>query len=173
MTSPQWKITLHWTAGTHKVSPLDLRHYHFIYDGEGNEHKGVYDIDNNIPPYTKGYAAHCSKANAYNIGLSMACMAGFNAFKKNSPYMMTRTQFEAMCSKAAELHLNPKYKVPIQNIKTHFERGIDDKSAGKQTDNIGKIDIVYLPFEPNLAALEVGTYIRSKILWYAKKKIQL
>ena len=62
-------------------------------------------------------------------------------------------------------YLSNKYGILIteNSVFTHYE--FDRK---KQTPQ-GKIDIIYLPFLPNLQLNRIGSYLRNKAEWYKKK----
>lgn len=164
----RWRATVHWTAGRHTPNLTDIGHYHVLITGDGNVVSGKYKPENNIPPYSAGYAAHCHKQNSYNIGIALCGMFNYSPGHP-SPAPITKVQFEKLCEVCAELSLHEIYRVPVADIKTHYERGEMDKKLGVWSLNIGKLDITHLPFEPSLKPEEIGNHMRQKILWYRQK----
>ena len=90
-------------------------------------------------------------------------MAGFNLNKKETKYPLTQKQIETLCCLAA--YLSVKYGILIteKSLFTHYEF---DRLKKKPE---GKIDIIYLPYLPNLQIIRVGGYLRNKAVWYRKK----
>ena len=54
--------------------------------------------------------------------------------------------------------------IPItpDTVLTHYEFGIKHP----KTTSAGKIDITFLPHQANLDKLQIGDFIRNKVLWY-------
>ena len=166
------KITIHWTVGRYIPNDTDLHSYHYLFDDKGKEYKGIYSIKDNLNTKDNIYCHHCAGLNTNNIGIAACAM-----YKdKNEYYPITQKQMEAIFHKCAELAI--KYNIPITDeyIMTHYEVGkkvISGKIPKNRLtkDNIGKKDINYLPYLPQLNADEIGDYIRNKILYYYKKLI--
>ena len=156
------RIILHWSAGAHTASTLDLEHYHFVIDGQGRVHKGKHPVSANAGPLRSGaYAAHTLNANTGSIGVALAAMAGaqerpFSAGK----YPITPAQVDALATLCADLCR--QYDIPVsrQTVLTHAEvqptLGITQQ---------GKWDIAWLP---GMAApgnpVAVGDQIRALIV---------
>lgn len=155
-----WKITLHWTAGTNQVSALDKQHYHFIVDGNGDVHRGIHTVEDNLNTSDGKYAAHASMANTKNIGVSLAGMAGATESPFNAgSHPINETQLDVACKLMADL--SKQYSVPIndKSVLTHAE--IQPNLGIKQS---GKWDITRLPWRDDLRGHKaVGDYIRSKV----------
>lgn len=157
------KIIIHWTAGAYKPNATDLEHYHFLIDGEGQKHEGKYRPEDNENCNDGKYAAHTGGGNTGAIGVSMCAMAGFVSQNNCGKYPITPVQLEACFKLCAEL--SKKYDIPIENIMTHYEFGLNHP----KTASHGKIDITYLPPYPEVKKNEVGGFIRNKIRWYLLK----
>lgn len=154
------KIIIHWTAGTHTPNAVELKHYHYLVDGEGKVHRGIYKPEDNEDCTDGHYAAHTGGGNTGAIGVAMCAMAGFTSSIKAGSYPITPVQLEACFKLCADL--SKKYGIAVQNIMTHYEFGLNHPS----TTSRGKIDIVYLPPYPTVKSNEVGGFIRNKIKWY-------
>lgn len=156
------RIILHWSAGAHTASTLDLAHYHFVIDGQGRVHKGKHPVSANAGPLRAGaYAAHTLNANTGSIGVALAAMAGaqerpFRAGK----YPITPAQVDALAALCADLCR--QYDIPVsrQTVLSHAEvqptLGITQR---------GKWDVTWLPgmSEPG-APVAVGDMIRARIV---------
>jgi len=161
-----WLLTMHWTAGSYVASDFDRQFYHDLIDGQGRHVPGKFQPEANIPILRNGqYAAHCGGGNSYNIGLAICGMAGFQSTDNPGRFPLTRKSFEAACKRAAVRC--DQYKIPIvsDRVFTHYEFG--RRHPG--TSSAGKIDIIYLPFEPSLHRDEVGDFMRNKVRWYLSK----
>ena len=159
------KITIHWTAGTNYPNEHDKKCYHFLVDKDGKVINGVYRPEDNINCNDGKYAQHCGGGNTGNIGISMCGMAGFTSRANVGKYPITAKQFEACCKKVAELCLRYNILVSDKTVFTHMEFG----KTHPNTTSAGKIDICYLPHQPQLKSNEIGNYIRNKVLWYYYK----
>ena len=151
------KIVIHWSAGSNNVCAVDKKSYHYIISGSGQVVNGDYKPEDNINCKDGKYAAHCGGGNTGAIGVSMAGMYGFNVQTKVSKYPLTKVQFDKCIQLCAELCL--KYKIPVNNCMTHYEFG----KLHPETSSKGKIDIVYLPFNPTIKQNEIGAFIRAQI----------
>lgn len=134
------RIILHWSAGTHTPSALDLSHYHYVVDGAGRVHTGK-PVAANRAPLSSGYAAHTRNCNTDSIGIAVAAMAGaqerpFSAGR----YPITEPQIEAFVRLAADLAR--EYGIPItrRTILSHAE--VQPTLGIAQA---GKWDIAWLP----------------------------
>ena len=154
------KIIIHWTAGGYTPNSTDLEHYHFLIDGEGITHNGKYRPEDNENCSDGKYAAHTGGGNTNAIGVSMCAMAGFKSSSDCGKYPIKPKQLEACFKLCAELC--KKYNIPVENVWTHYEFGINHPDTSSQ----GKIDIIYLPPYPQVKRNEVGGFIRNKIRWY-------
>lgn len=135
------RIILHWSAGTHTVSALDRRHYHFIIDGAGAVHTGTHKPEANERPVSGKYAAHTLNCNTGSIGVALAAMAGaverpFDAGK----YPITADQVDALIALAARLCA--QYGIPVSR-KTVLSHAEVQPSLG--IAQRGKWDIAWLP----------------------------
>lgn len=73
------RIIWHHTGGGYTPSPVDLRAYHIVINGDGEAVPGLHPIEANAPgrPLEPGrYAAHTAGLNTGAIGISVAGMAG-------------------------------------------------------------------------------------------------
>lgn len=155
-----WKITLHWTAGTNTASDLDKQHYHYIVDADGTISSGVHTPEDNKNCSDGNYAAHVLNCNNYNIGVAMAGMYG----AVESPlyvgkYPITKTQMQAAATLVAKLA--DKYGVPVEptRILTHAE--IQPNLGVRQK---GKWDVTVLPWDGTVTGhAAVGNYFRSLV----------
>lgn len=156
------RIIVHWSAGSHTASTLDLQHYHFVIDGQGRTHRGVHPVSANAGSLKPGkYAAHTLNANTGSIGVALAAMAGaverpFSAGK----YPITPAQVEALAALCADLCR--QYDIPVspRTVLSHAEvqptLGIVQR---------GKWDIAWLPGMTAPAdPVAVGDQIRTRIV---------
>ena len=159
------RIIIHWTAGTYYPNSADKSHYHFLIDGSGNICQGVYVPEDNENCGDGRYAAHTGGGNTGSIGVALCGMYGFHGPNNVGKYPITRLQCERMFKFVAEL--SEKYKITISpdTVMTHNEFGLKNP----KTTSFGKIDIVYLPPFPNVSKVNIGDFIRNKILWYKNK----
>ena len=160
------KIIIHWTGGHTHPCQEDLEAYHFLVDGDGLVHPGVYEPEDNIDCYDGKYAQHCGGGNTGAIGVSACGMWKYNSKThtcEDSKDMITHVQMEALYSWVA--YLCKKYSIPIKNVMTHAEFGLTHpKSTSK-----GKTDINIIPWENLYGVEKVGDYIRNKIQWYYER----
>lgn len=160
------RICLHWTAGGPKATPFDRQFYHRLVNQDGHITLGLYRPEANIPPLRPGhYAAHLGGGNSNTIGWAVCGMAGFKNSRQVGSFPLTQIQCEAAFKgMAQDARL---YRIPIEpeTVFTHYEFG----KANPDTVSHGKIDIIYLPFEPTIKAGEIGDYMRNKVQWYFDK----
>lgn len=156
------RVILHWNAGTHDVSELDLEHYHLLVDGEGNVHVGEHSIKDNVSTGDDDYAVHTKGCNTKSIGVAVCCMGGArqNPFYAGK-WPMTEKQWETMARVTAELcH---KYQIPIDN-KHVLGHGEVQRNLGIKQN--GKWDPCALPWAPSLSVGQVMDQFRGKVKFY-------
>lgn len=156
------RIIVHWTAGGHKASGLDLTHYHLLIEGDGKLVRGLPTIDGNgIGSGQIGRrASHTLNCNTGSIGVSLCCMARavespFNA----GPSPMTREQWDALTPVLAALVRRYGAAVTDKTILTHAE--VQPNLGIRQR---GKWDITRLAFEPSIiGAKACGDLMRDRL----------
>jgi hypothetical protein len=158
------RIILHWTAGSHKATDFDRKHYHVLIEGDGKVVRGFPTIDlNGLPKAKTGYAAHTLNCNTGSIGLSMCAMGGNDVKERPlnaGKWPLTRSQWEAASTVAAELCAKYGIKVTPKTVLSHAE--VQANLGIKQR---GKWDIAVLPFDPSFnTAKEVGDRFRAEVL---------
>lgn len=149
-------IILHWSAGNYTPNATDKKHYHYLIDGQGNIHRGIYEPLDNLNCTDGKYAAHCGGGNTGRIGVAICCRKDINT-------PPTKKQVEAMCNLAAQLCV--AYGLKPKDCMTHAEFG----KKNPKTSSYGKIDINSLPYIGLRGIDEVGDYLRNKINWYYLK----
>jgi hypothetical protein len=149
-------IILHWTGGSYTPSPVDISHYHYCIDGDGELHIGNYTPEDNLDCTDGKYAAHCGGGNTGRIGIAICC-------RKDKQTQPTQKQVEAMCKLAAQCCI--AYGIKTQSCITHAEFG----QQNPKTSSKGKIDINYLAHAKLYGVKNVGDYLRNKINWYYKR----
>lgn len=154
------KLCAHWTAGTYNPCADDILAYHYLVDGTGKIFKGKYTIEDNDNCYDGKYAMHCGGGNTECIGIAVCAMAKFDLKNKKTEYPITQTQYESFCALAAYLSIN--YGIPNINTRIFTHAEFDKKKAEPE----GKIDILYLPFAPQIPASKIGNEFRKKVGWY-------
>ncbi len=157
------KIIIHWTAGGYFPTVGEKAFYHFLIDKDGNVHKGSFIPEDNEVCKPGRYAAHTGGGNTGSIGVSMCAMAGFKGKNSVGNYPITLKQFEACMKLCADLSAKYKIAVTPQTIMTHYEFG----RKNPKTTSAGKIDIIHIPPYPWVSQEDAGSFIRSKIKWYA------
>lgn len=154
------KLCGHWTAGTYNPCADDILAYHYLVDGTGQIFKGKYKIEDNDNCYDGKYAMHCGGGNTGCIGIAMCSMAEFDLKNKKTKYPITPKQYESFCALAAYLSIN--YGIPNINTRIFTHAEFDKRKAKPE----GKIDILYLPFAPQISASKIGNEFRKKVGWY-------
>jgi len=147
----------HWTGGIYKPNTHELECYHFLIDGNGKIHKGIYAPEDNIDCKDGRYAHHTGGGNTGRIAIAFCG-------EMNEAYPLKQIQIEAGCKLASELC--KKYYIPINGWTTHMEFG----EAHPDTTSHGKPDIYHLPCSHISGYKNVGNYLRSKIKWYYDKE---
>lgn len=160
------KIAIHWTAGLLNPTANDLLHYHFLINEKGEVVKGKYTPENNDNCQDGKYAPHLGGGNTGCIGVAICGMADYKGRHNRGKLQFNRKQFEACMKLCADLCL--KYNIPItpKTVFTHYEFG----KAHPKTSSAGKIDITFIPPYPDIKADDCGYFIRTKILWYVKRR---
>jgi len=156
------RIIAHWTAGSYNVSAVDKQHYHFVYDGDGNEVAGKHKPEDNISAADEIYGAHTRSLNTGSIGVSVACMAGAQEGRTNGRFPMTEKQFDAMCKGIARLC--KQYNIPVtpRTVLSHAE--VQPTLGVRQR---GKWDFTVLPFMPHLRGHKAcGDEMRKRVRRY-------
>jgi len=160
------RIIIHWTAGSYCPNYTDYEHYHYLVNEDGITVKGKYTPEDNENCQDGKYAAHTGGGNTGSIGVAMCGMANYSPSKgiSSTKYPLTKVQCERTFKLCAELC--KKYNIPItpETVLTHYEFG----KKHPQSTSAGKIDITCLP-QYNVASVNVGDFIRSKIKWYKSK----
>lgn len=154
------RVICHWTAGRHKASATDKKHYHVLIEGDGTVVKGDPSIKLNEAPAKDGYAAHTRNCNSGSIGVSMCCM--WNA--KESPFdagpaPMTKVQWTKMVQCVAELCV--RYKIPVtpKTVLSHAE-----VQANLGIAQRGKWDFTRLAFDISTAGAKAcGDKLRRDV----------
>lgn len=154
------RIIIHWTAGTHTVSALDRKHYHFIVAGDGKVILGDWPVSANAKPQPGRYAAHTLNCNTGSIGIAVAAMAGaverpFSAGR----FPITEAQLDALVIECAALA--KQYGIPVsrQTILTHAE--VQPTLGIRQR---GKWDIAWLPgMAAPIDPVKAGDMLRDRI----------
>lgn len=139
-----------------------MEHYHYLIDGNGNIINGKYKPEDNENCNDGKYAAHTGGGNTGSIGVALCGMYGYKSKFSLGKYPLKQIQFERMFEFVAKLC--KKYNIPInrENVLTHYEFGL----AHPTTTSKGKIDIIIIPYQPNLLPYQVGDFIRQKCIWY-------
>jgi len=156
------RIVIHWTAGTNSPNDDEKQHYHFMIDGAGNIHNGVFKPEDNENCNDGKYAAHTGGGNTGSIGISLCGMLGFKDKNHVENYPLNKVQCEAGFKLAAQLCKKYNIKITPETVLTHKEFG----DSHPKTTSFGKIDICYLPAYPEIPANEIGDFIRNKVQWH-------
>lgn len=113
------RITIHWTAGTNRVSTVDVKHYHAIAAMHPETNKPYIHFGDQNPEANNNtgdgkYAAHTRGFNTGNIGLSIAAMHGATE-RDMGKHPLTKPLLDAAVAQVAEyLEI---YNIPL-NEKT-------------------------------------------------------
>lgn len=161
MLTPK-RLILHWTAGTHKASSDDLKHYHWCVEG-GGEIKGGVPLEANLrqvkPWHT--YAAHTRAFNAWSAGLAFCGMRYAFPGGSSGTSPLLPLQVDSGLEFVARKFIEWGLPVNEQTLFTHWEaeelHGVDQK---------GKWDITVLPWDKSIKEDEVGSWLRQRVLEY-------
>jgi hypothetical protein len=153
------RVCIHWTAGGLKANAIDRKHYHFIFEDDGDCVKGQFPPEANARQVGNNfsYAQHCGGGNSWTLGVAVC-----GAFKGYKGGTFTQKSLEACLKFVAQFCLAHGINVTPELVYTHYEFGLKHKG----TDSAGKIDINSIPWEPQLKPHEVGNWIRTKVRWY-------
>jgi N-acetylmuramoyl-L-alanine amidase len=157
------RVIAHWAVTKYKADDISKQHYHYIYEGDGREVKGLFNPEANLKCANGQYAAHTLNCNTGSIGVSCAAMYGAESVDKPGPFPITAVQFDAMCKGIARLCV--KYSIPVtpQTVLSHAE--VETTLGIKQR---GKWDIAVLPFLNFKTAKACGDEMRKRVQAYAK-----
>ena len=154
------RIIMHWSAGSHRVSEIDRKHYHEIVSGDGERVRGNLLPEANLDTRDGNYAAHTRACNTGSIGLAMAAMLGAKEAPFTSgPYPITEKQVKVFCEMVAEYA--DTYRIPIARatVLTHAE--VEPTLGIWQR---GKWDITWLPgLSRPIDPVEAGDRLREMI----------
>ena len=156
------RIVWHWSVTGYSVSADTKKHYHFIVDGDGIVHNGLYPVSANFAgtDLSDGYAAHTKNLNSGSIGNAIAAMYGAKESPfTTGPFPMKENQIEALLQLTA--NQMKQYNVPLtrQNVLSHAEV---QPTLGV-TQN-GKWDYTWIPglsFPKH--PVEVGDILRERL----------
>lgn len=160
------RVILHWTAGSNRVSDIDLNHYHFVIDGKGTIHKGVHSIADNENTRDGNYAAHTLHANTGSIGVALAGMFGAVEYPFDAgEYPINAKQWKVAQQVVADLC--ERYNIPVKSTTVLSHAEVEPTLGIKQR---GKWDIARLPWKPELKGpLSVGVNFRWGVQEYISK----
>lgn len=155
------RIVFHWTAGGNKASLDDRKHYHVLFEGDGNVVRGVPSIVLNDAPVKKGYAAHTLNLNGDAIGTSLCGMTG----AQESPFKpgdapITERSWDKMV--LGHVDLCRRYAIPVtrKTLLSHAE--VQPTLGVKQR---GKWDVAVLPWDRSVVgAIAIGDRMRAQVL---------
>lgn len=157
------RIVLHWTGGVYKPNDIDLSHYHYLINHNGQIIEGKYKPEDNINCTDGRYAQHCGGGNTGAIGIALCGNIGWTTSQRHSACPLTHQQFEAMWKLCAELCI--KYNLKPEDCITHAKFGKDNPD----TTSFGKVDIIHIPYNNLYGVEEVNNLCREKINWYYQK----
>lgn len=152
------RVIAHWSVTGYKADAISKQHYHYIYEGDGAEVKGVYRPEANETTGDKHYAAHTLGCNAGSIGVACAAMLGAVSVDKPGKFPITAVQFDAMCKGIARLCKRYAIKVTPRTVLSHAE--VETTLGIKQR---GKWDIAVLPFAELKTAKFCGDEMRRRV----------
>lgn len=154
------RIIIHWTAGTYFPNNIDLEHYHFLIDKNGNIHKGKYKPEDNENCCDGKYAQHTGGGNTGSIGIALCGMYGFKNKNELGNYPLTPVQCQSLFNFLVELSKKYNIQISENTVMTHFEFG----KKNPNTSSKGKIDIIFLPPFPEISEDKIGDFIRSSVI---------
>lgn len=153
------RIVVHWTAGRHRPSLLERGHYHFLIDGEGKPHRGLFGVGRYGPPN------HVKGLNTGSVGLALCGMRGAveRPFSPG-PEPITPLQWERAAQAAAEVML--AYGLPA--APKGLERVVLMHSEVPEVYGIpqDRWDIDCLPWKRDLGPGSVHSDFRRRVLGY-------
>ena len=162
------KVIIHWTGGTLIPNDTDREHYHYLVgykDGKPFVEKGKYTVEDNDNCYDGKYAQHCGGGNTGAIGIAICGMHEFKGRNNIGNYPFTQAQYDKTCRLIAEVCRKYNILIRANNVMTHYEFG----KKNPKTSSYGKIDITFLPFEPEMPPDKIGEDIRTIAqYWYLR-----
>lgn len=155
------RVIAHWAVTKYKCDDVSRDHYHFIYEGDGNEVVGRKKPEDNITTSDGSYAAHTLGCNTGSIGVACAAMYGATSVMDYGSYPITKIQFESMCKGIARLCQKHGIAVTPRTVLSHAE--VEGTLGIKQR---GKWDIAVLPFASLKGAKQCGDHMRATVAKY-------
>lgn len=155
------RIIMHWTAGKHEATPLDMEHYHYLVEGGGIIIPGLFDPEANEHPKPGEYAAHTLNCNSGSIGVAVCGM--FRAVQR--PFFLgiaplTVRQVNVFVDLVARLARQYSITIARDTVLTHAE--VQPTLGIRQR---GKWDITWLPgMEKPGDPVAVGDQLRRMII---------
>lgn len=164
------RIIWHWTAGGNRASEIDRKHYHFMFEGDGNEVKGIHPVEANESPVRGQYAAHTRNCNTGSIGIAACGMYGAKERPfQSGEYPITSMSIGAMVRKTADLCEEYSIEVRRDTVLSHAEV---QRTLGVRQR--GKWDISWLPgMTATIDPVDVGDELRAGVreeLWRRTSK---
>lgn len=106
----QKRIILHWCVSSYEPDQLSIDSYHLLIDGNGELHRGAYDLDERAP--------HTYMFNSA-IGISICAMGGWNG--SSTPYPPTKAQWDTLVKTVKQLC--ETYDIPVDrsHVLSHGE----------------------------------------------------
>lgn len=162
------RVIAHWAVTKYKCDDTSRQHYHFIYEGDGTEVKGIFRPEANLLCINGRYAAHTRGCNTGAIGVSCAAMFGAESIDRPGKFPITEVQFDAMCKGIARQCA--KFKIPVtpKTVLSHAE--VEASLGIKQR---GKWDIAVLPFAGLKTAKACGDEMRRRVANYVVEAMRL
>lgn len=160
------RIIPHWSVTNYKASENSKKHYHFLYEGNGNVVDGKFKPEANAPCRKGRYAAHTLGTNTGSIGVAFMAMRGARSPKNFGDYPIKEGQFEAGCRHIASLCRKYKIAVTDTTVLTHAEV---EKNLGRKQR--GKWDIAVLPHVGLVGAKACGDYLRQRVRFHLTKTV--
>jgi hypothetical protein len=157
------RVVVHWTAGTHKASPLDKDHYHILIEGDGTVVAGNHPIAANARPPRQLRASHTRNLNTGSIGVAVCCMkdARERPFSPG-PFPMTPEQWKVAAEVVAELCT--RYEIPV-TARTVLAHGEVEATLG--VAQLQKWDPLVLPWTPLVPRQQVMEQFRASVQQHA------
>lgn len=155
------RIVWHWPAGTHDVSSMDRRHYHFIISGDGVVVHGDHVPEANTGSLKSGsYAAHTLNLNSGSIGVAVAGMAQATERPfSTGPWPLKDIQIDALVELTAALC--QIHDIPVSRATTLSHAEVQPTLGIAQR---GKWDISWLPGMSGPGdPVEVGDRLRLRV----------